>query len=257
MPSKDTDTFSILGPEITIWTQESLSSLQSALSVNTRLQFLKDSLIQLPSLWPTIEKNFGTINFTGHESLLQLSNFAAGEKTLDENKLGNIHLAPLTVLDHMVHYIQLIKEQSSGSNHPNEALKLPAFRVAQGFCIGFLSASVISSSNNWTEFERNASNALHLAACIGTIIDIENATHDGATAISARWKTEFDRTYLESCLDIFPGVSHSKSKFAVYSRQSSDIMNNSPILPVLQMRKRSQLPCPAVTKLHFVHGSAK
>jgi Starter unit:ACP transacylase in aflatoxin biosynthesis len=207
MPSQDPDTFAILGPQITIWTQESLSNLQSALSLDARLKSLRDSLVQLPSLWPAIEKQLAPANYPGHESLVQLSEFVAGKKTLDESLLGNIHLAPLTVLDHMVGYVQLAKELNSG---PDEILKLPAFRAAQGFCIGFLSASVISSSHSWPDFERNASNALRLAAYIGAIIDIENASHSGATGISARWKTEFDRTYLESSLDLFPGVSYSK-----------------------------------------------
>lgn len=208
MPSQDSDTIALFGPQVTRWTQESLSSLQSTLLHDSHLKVLRETLAELPSLWSTLENRFDLVNFPGHERLLQLSDFATGKKVLDEKSLSNIHLAPLTIVDHMVEYIQIAEKLNSTDG----ALNLPTFGAAQGFCIGFLSAAAISSSNNWAELEINASNALRLAACIGAVIDNEDGLHDGATAISVRWKTDSDRTYLESSLDLFPNVSNTSEE---------------------------------------------
>lgn len=194
MHSQDPNTIALFGPQVTRWTQESLSSLQSKLLLDPNLKFIKESLAELPSLRPTIEK----LNFSSHESLQQLSDFATGKRIPDEKSLNNTHLAPLTIVDHVVQFVQMAEERN---------MELPKFRAAQGFCIGFLSATAISSSSSWAEFKINTSNALRVAACIGAIIDSEDASHTGATAVSVRWKTDSDRTYLESTLDLFPEVS--------------------------------------------------
>jgi len=203
------DTIALFGPQVTKWTQASLLALQSAILLDPNLKFIKEALIDLPSIWPVIAKGLD-IASPGRESLQQLSDFASGKKIADEKSLNNVHLAPLTVVDHAVQLVHMAEKLEFGTNSNNESLELPKFRGAQGFCIGFLSAAVISSSSNWAEFELNMSNALRLAACIGLIIDNDNAAHDGATAVSVRWKTDSDRTYLDASLDLIPNVSFNR-----------------------------------------------
>ena len=80
----------------------------------------------------------------------------------------------------------------------------------QGFCIRFLSAAAVSSSLEWAEFDRNPSNFLRLDVCIGAVIDVEDQMRNStgrSTALSVRWKTDFDMAYLEACLDNVPDVS--------------------------------------------------
>lgn len=212
MPSQDSDTIALFGPQIMSWTRESLLSLQHTLLLDPHLSFLKHVLVELPSLWPTLATQFDLANFPGHESLLQLGDFAAGNKDLDDKSLHNILLAPLTIVDHMVQFIQMAEKLVDLEvNGTDEGLKLPTFRAAQGFCIGFLSAAAISSSSSWAEFELNASNALRIAACIGAVVDNEDASHSGSTSISVRWQTDSDRTYVGSSLDLYPDVSSEGS----------------------------------------------
>ena len=201
--------FALFGPEETRWTQESLSSLQSTLLQNTHVKFLTETLARLPSLWPTLEKHYEPFNSPGHERLQQLSDFAVGKTIPDPKSLYNIHLAPLTIIKHVVDFVCMANEVDIRVN-TGQALRLPSFEAVQGFCIGFLSAAAVSSSSNWAEFERNVSNALRLAVCIGAVIDVEDALHnpaDRAVAISVRWKTDSARAYLEASLDLFPDVS--------------------------------------------------
>jgi hypothetical protein len=196
----------LFGPETTRWTKESLSDLQSALQINTRLKFLKETLIELLSLWPALDKHFAHVNFRGHESFQQLSDFAAGKKIPDPKSLRNIHLAPLTIVDQICQFVTIAENLGSGGN-ADQPLELPTFEAAQGFCMGFLSAAAVSSSNCWADLERHISNALRLAGCIGAVVDNYDSTTNPTTSVSLRWKTDSDRTYLETCLDLLPDVS--------------------------------------------------
>ena len=208
-PSKQT-TIALFGPVVTRWTQQSLSSLQSTLLQNTHLRFLIETLVRLPSLWPLLEEHSKLSNHAGRERLQQLSDLATGKTTLDPKSLSNVHLAALTLVSHVIDFLCVAEEADHKVQTMGQAPKLRGFQAVQGFCIGFLSAAAVSCSSDWTEFERNTSNALRLAVCIGAIVDAEDELHDPtgrATAISVRWKRDSDRAYFEASLDRFPDVS--------------------------------------------------
>lgn len=205
----------LFGPLITRWTLESLSGLQSALLQNVNLEFLTKSLVRLPLLWSTLEKDCPVSGFCVEEKLRELKDFAAGRSIPDPQNLSNTHLAPLTVLSHVVDFVRI--------NGNNSLLELQA---AQGFCIGFLSAAALASSSDWSEFERNISNTVRLAACIGIVIDAENVLYappDRSTAVSVHWKTASDRAYLETSLDLFPDVSNTSDFKQCYREMRSDL----------------------------------
>ncbi|OTA83740.1 hypothetical protein M434DRAFT_83728 [Hypoxylon sp. CO27-5] len=191
----------LFGPQVTNWTSDSLSSLQFDLLGNPNLEFLSKSLTELPSLWSLLEKDYGSQDFSGVKKLRELHDFATGgSKALDSQNLTNTHLAPLTVVSHIVKFIRSV-------DNPGTKESLARFNATQGFCIGFLSAAALASANDWDEFKRNVSGAIQLAACIGIAVDAEEASHsaqDRATAVSVHWKTASDRAYLEACLDLFP-----------------------------------------------------
>lgn len=195
----------LFGPQVTNWTYDSLSILQSDLLGHPTLEFLVESLTELPSLWSLLEKDYASQDFPGVEKLKELHDFATGGATFDTHNLTNTHLAPLTVVSHIVDFIRSV-------NNSNTKESLARFNAAQGFCIGFLSAAALASANDWDEFKRNVSSAIQLAACIGIVVDAEEASHtaqDRATAVSVLWKTASDRAYLETCLDLFPKVRNS------------------------------------------------
>ena len=193
----------LFGPQITHWTQNSLADLQSALTQDLNLEFLLETFLQLPSLWRTFKNNSSVDNFVSETKLKELADFAAGSWIPDPHNLSNTHLSPLTITSQVVDLFRNCECVDDDSG-------LFGFQVAQGFCTGFLSAAVISSSYSWAEFKNYISNALRLAVCIGAIVDAEDASHvlsDRATAMSVCWKTAADRGYLETALDLFPDVS--------------------------------------------------
>lgn len=219
----------LFGPQVTHWTHDSLSGLQSALLQNTNLEFLTKTLVRLPSLWATLEKDCGLSGFCVEEKLKELKDFAAGRSIPDAQNLSNTHLAPLTVVSQVVDFVSI----TDGRN------RLLEFQAVQGFCIGFLSAAALASSSNWTEFERHVSNSLRLATCIGIIIDAEDALHappDRATTVSVRWKTASDRAYLETSLDLFPDVRLRFCFWLPYPISSDVIENLRPNLSKIGLR---------------------
>ncbi|KAL6153117.1 hypothetical protein ACJBU6_08283 [Exserohilum turcicum] len=207
----------LFGPQKAEWTPGRLSDLTSALSKDIRLSTLRESLRTLPSLWPLLQGIYGS----GHElaaasKLQNLSDLAAGSVTLDPTEFSNTELAPLTVVSQIAHWIQV------------QGDAFDQCEAAQGFCIGFLSAAAISSSNNKDTFDRYVSNAVRLAACLGVIVDIENMSHatpgDSAITLSVRCKTQADRAYLDLCLGNIPKAYVScitdKNEFTVTLPQS-------------------------------------
>jgi hypothetical protein len=189
----------LFGPQKEEWTIAQLTDLQSALSQDTRLSNLRESLKTLPSLGPLLEGIYGSGHgFPGIKKLQSLSEFAIGSVTLDPTRFSNTELAPLTVISQIAHWIQV------------QGNALDQCEAAQGFCIGFLSAVAISLSDNRAAFDRYVSNAVRLATCVGFIVDMENMPHmgsgDSATTWSVRCKTQKDRAYLDMCLDNIPGV---------------------------------------------------
>ena len=197
-------TVALFGPEMTDWTEMDLANLQDALQ-DTRFRFLSETLSRLRQLWPELREKAEVLGFSD-TYVRDLDDFVAGRSMLDPRNITNIHAASLTILDQVVDLVRKADVENFSD------LTLPTFDAAQGFCIGFLTAAAVSSSHSWNEFERNASASLCLATCIGAVVDEEdrkNQDKAGATAISARWKTDTERTFLEALLGGFPHVRRS------------------------------------------------
>ncbi|KAI9653646.1 MAG: hypothetical protein M1821_006993 [Bathelium mastoideum] len=160
----------LFGPQVTRWSWEELSDLQSALLENKRLDFLCKSLEQLPSLWPIFEESFRISSFDGESRLRELRDFASGKSIPDPKTLSNSGLALLTVVTHVVDFVRIAHSQ-------DEDKKLLDFQAAQGFGIGFLSAAILASSSDWSEFKCNVTIALRLAAFTGLVVGVDNASH--------------------------------------------------------------------------------
>ena len=197
----------LFGPQMTHWTHEQLSELQSNLLQHTGLSFLITTLLRLRSFHSTLEEDACITNHLSEAGLDYLKGFAAGDRIPDSQNLSQTILAPLTVLSQIVNLVG----RNENNKENDDWFK---YQSASGFCIGFLSAAALASSNNRAELEQNASNAVRLAFYVGATIDAENLSHapaDRAVAVSARWKTHSDRTFLETSLDLFPNVSFLES----------------------------------------------
>jgi hypothetical protein len=183
----------LFGPQQARWTYSRLQSLQSHLRTDRDLAFLQHCIEHLEEFLATTP--FASIGVTQNAGTLTA--FAQGESVPQPDTLGNARLAVLTVVSQTVEWLHFVAEHGRVDV------------VVQGFCIGFLSAAVVSSTHNSsrTEFERYIANAIRLAACLGLLVDAEDATHpppDQATVISVRCRGLSDRAVLDAILDSCP-----------------------------------------------------
>ncbi|KAH8743290.1 hypothetical protein F5883DRAFT_665259 [Diaporthe sp. PMI_573] len=181
----------LFGPQRTVCTPRDVGDLQSAFREDTRLEFLHKTLASLPSLWPQVQQAYGSPAFPAAAKLQRLQEIVDGSRSIDDTVLSNTELAPLTVITQVVDLIQ------------QYGTSLETFEAAQGFCVGFLSAACYSSAQNWQQFERNVSNAIRLAACLGIAVDMEQAASP-VKVVSVRCRTPTERATLDTCLDRFP-----------------------------------------------------
>lgn len=83
---------------------------------NTSLKPLVDAIIDLPSLWTTLQQAFAqSSTIPGAQQLNQLSQFVAIGTFPNTAALETILLAPLTVISHVVELLRLDEISDSNS----------------------------------------------------------------------------------------------------------------------------------------------
>ncbi|KAI0421420.1 beta-ketoacyl synthase [Xylaria grammica] len=198
-------TYVLFGPVVTSWTSEDLEELQTTLHQCVPLEFLRWTLDGLPSLSPYLQAKETLTSVSILEHLQELAGFSSRKSVLDVTSLSNVHLAPLTVMYQALEFIRSagFLERTPASE---DSWSIPKFQGAQGFCLGFLSATAIASSKNWEELKKNFSTSIRLAACIGAVVEADlRSRTDGIKSLSVRWKTDKARIQADTCLELFPG----------------------------------------------------
>jgi malonyl CoA-acyl carrier protein transacylase len=111
-----------------------------------------------------------------------------------------------------------------------------------------LSAAVISSTYNSsrTEFERYITNAIRLAACLGLLVDAEDAARsppDRATVISVRCRGLSDRAVLDAILD---SCSQAYTSCVTNNRTVTVTLPHSYLEELTRCLERESIPVTAV-----------
>jgi hypothetical protein len=222
----------LFGPQQARWTYSRLQSLQSHLRTDPSLGFLQHCIKQLEAFLATTPlASIGATQTAG-----TLTAFAQGDSVPQPETLGNAQLAVLTVVSQTVEWLHFVAEHS----HVDV--------VVQGFCIGFLSAAVISSTYNSsrTEFERYITNAIRLAACLGLLVDAEDAARsppDRATVISVRCCGLSDRAVLDAILD---SCSQAYTSCVTDDRTVTVTLPHSYLEELTRCLERESIPVTAV-----------
>ncbi len=197
----------LFGPVSPRLTQAYLSELRISIVENQDLNFLVEAVEELPSLWPTLQQacpHFSKVS--GAEKLGQLSYFLKfgtfpNGKALNQG-VDNIMLAPLTVISQVIEFLRLGRETENAT--------FPRLENVQGFCIGFLAAAAVASSQDETEFRKSVPIALRLAVCIGSTVDLDEASFndplDHSSSVAVRWTTDLGQANLERALDHYLNV---------------------------------------------------
>lgn len=213
----------VFGPQCSLGS-EAIVKMNRSLAGDVDLEFLIDVLKDLPSLWqPILDAYPDLARISGLESLSALGRFFDKSKnTVLSPGLAstaefteNVVLTPLTVVSQLIDFWKL--------NHgfPGSSMVMASgVTDVQGFCVGFLAATVVACTRDMNDFKTIASAAVRLAVCIGALVDLDRAADSGigdptesVVSIAIRWKSNEDFEHLQRSLASFPTVRNPSTCF--------------------------------------------
>ncbi|KAL1642568.1 Type I Iterative PKS [Diplodia intermedia] len=195
--SPNTETVLLFGSQALSFDQPAFRKLSSTVLGSEAHSWALRTIEELPEQWEVISQALPSLSAArGAAHLPELGNWLRAG-SLGVSHLPNILLSPLVVITQLTQYT------TYASLREPEAL--PASE-AVGFCIGLLSATVISSSATKREFEKNAAVAVRLAMLIGAAVDAQDAQDESgeSTTLTAAAKSPKAREGVADVMLQFP-----------------------------------------------------
>ncbi|KAL8782625.1 MAG: hypothetical protein Q9213_005212 [Squamulea squamosa] len=141
---------------------------------------LLDTVVQLPQLWPLFCEHDSRVSELkpGIIGLHDLANWVShGESSGISSATCGVVTFPLLVLLHVTYYIHYLQKNSI--KHRDLVQAASGAGGIQGFCIGFLTAVVVSGPTDETDLIKKACNAIRLSMAIGVYSDL--GAHESGT----------------------------------------------------------------------------
>ncbi|KAJ5787613.1 CAZyme family CE10 [Penicillium paradoxum] len=168
---------------------ETLCYIRRSIEEIPSLGFLENVLRQLPGLWPVITNAWPPLSQVPEAG--QLSVLADGvQESFAAENATNVLLTPLTVVRQIIDAWKFKEKAQHGYKIVD----------AQGFCVGFLAATVVACSDGLTDFEEIASAMIRLALCIGAAVDLDSVLHGETRSAAVRWKSASENEQLNQVL---------------------------------------------------------
>lgn len=169
-----------------------------------QLQWIVDTIADLPSCWNELVGSFPKYNAIKGTSILQsLKEWINTGKFGDyeTQNLPNIILSPLVIITHITEY-----KNYRDAIAPNDSFQSSTETL--GFCMGFLSALAVSISKDEQDIERYGSTAIRLAMIIGGIVDAQEVlnSHGSSKSVATAWNSLKAENELKAILKQFPEV---------------------------------------------------
>ncbi|KAB8226753.1 hypothetical protein BDV33DRAFT_197741 [Aspergillus novoparasiticus] len=170
-------------------------------------RWVQDVLSELPVYYRTASTTYvqELKNIPGTQQLRNLAEwFRTGQVPTDSFPLPYIQLAPLLVITHFTEYWQYLRiRHPKGLTCVNESsAESPVVEIV-GFCIGFLSAAVVSAARNQEQLSKYAAVALRLATLMGALGDAQEREEE-YTSLATVWKAADLEKRLPLVLEAFP-----------------------------------------------------
>lgn len=137
----------------------------------------------------------------------------------------NVLVTPLTVLVHMVQYLQYLNSNEAAITHQN-LMKNVQIGGAQGCGAGILSAIAVACSDSENDVVKFAAIILRLAVCIGAFVDLDGLPADSQAkwkCLAVRWTSEAGGAVLRQILSVYDEVS-----IANLSQLDTELLKVSP-----------------------------
>ncbi|KNG91356.1 putative polyketide synthase [Aspergillus nomiae NRRL 13137] len=182
----------IFGCQCVSFTIDDFHRLRATVLSTPEHRWIQDVVSELPVYYRTAATTYvqKLQNIPGTQQLRDLTEwFRTGEVPTDSFPLTYIQLAPILMITHFMEYWQYLrlghpKSPTSG----NEPLTEGSVVEIVGFCIGFLSAAVVSAASNQEELRKYGAVALRLATLMGAIGDAQEREEE-YTSLATVWKS--------------------------------------------------------------------
>lgn len=204
----------LFGAQSTRFSREQLSRLRDATEQDAGLQYFRDVVKNLPTIWPDIVQacpSFARI--PAADALADLHRVIQDGVLPSNTESKNVLFVPLTVLSQLVDFWS-IGQKTGSQKFTKMAPRGSELSDVQGFCIGFLAAIVVACSKDAADFQRLSSIVLHLAVCIGAAVDLDEASSSDPLDCFVSFAVRFESTskeQFEQTLRKYPEVSLSRT----------------------------------------------
>ncbi len=121
----------------------------------------------------------------------------------------NVYSLPVTLILQIIQYVRYLNRLGEKDPHRLVLEGLQAGGI-QGFCVGFLSAIAVSSSESAADIAAVAAVSLRLAVCIGAYVDQDGSFAEQAnqtSCLSIRWRSDdVDEKEVADLIRTYPDV---------------------------------------------------
>ncbi|KAJ5379964.1 Type I Polyketide synthases (Type I PKS) [Penicillium cataractarum] len=211
----------VCGPQTNLPSKRNLDRLRNYLTQRSDVEHLLQAVTELPDLLSALQEHDPDLRLIPVSSLNHLREWCLDHSIVLQipETLPNVLLAPLTVLIHIIQYLEYCDHLSSEDAHARlrQSIRNGGF---QGLCTGSLSAAALACSTTRAEIDQNAAVALNLAMCIGAYVDLGLALEPDSpmTCFIARWRHGSQREDVDQILNNYPQV-----------RLKSDLSGHEPV----------------------------
>ncbi|KAF7592428.1 hypothetical protein BBP40_000276 [Aspergillus hancockii] len=199
----------VFGPQDPNVDEDILQSLRTTLLETPTLQWIVETLTQLPQEWQKISDSHPELGAFQGQKYLQLLNEWVRRGTLPSKlfPLPNILVTPLVVTIHLAQYTNFVA-QINPDIKPYESLQsiLKLDTETAGLCTGLLSAGAVASSATLAELQNHGAAAIRMATAIGALVDAgdtEVSDGDKWQSLAVGWKTHAAETELDRIVEGF------------------------------------------------------
>ena len=183
----------VFGPLTEFPSQDVLAQLRRELIENPRLSSFQSAVKNLPRFWQTlIDSDPSLSRVPGAEYLGDLGRWIEDGGLFPHHlgRIPNVYALPVTVILQITQYFRYLSWLGVDDAHGLVLEGLESGGI-QGFCVGFLSAISVSSSEKEADIGVVATISLRLAVSIGAYVDQDGvfAEPPNETACAAvRWR---------------------------------------------------------------------
>ncbi|KAI1205468.1 BcPKS19, polyketide synthase [Annulohypoxylon truncatum] len=242
--SKPFPSLLVFGPQAGFPSQEVLEDLRQELIGNPQLSALASAAAELPQFWETLVEFDDSLQLLpGPKYLNELKQWVKeGGPFPNHNISPNLYALPATILLQISQYARYLRQLGNGSHH--QVLESVSAAGVQGFCVGFISATIVASSKTEADIGPIAAAGLRLALCIGAYVDLDqiNEYIDGFACVAIRWRegNAEEKAKIDTIIQSYPesygplstnGLPNGSKPFDEYPSHSIAIVGMSGRFP--------------------------